>query len=935
MVTRKNKIQIEINATDNASKVLRGVASNMQGIGKTITTGIAVGAAVATAAVATFAVTSIQAFSSFEKGMNEVFTLMPDINEDAMTRMTKDVQRFSDRMKILPDEVIPALYQAISAGVPKDNVFDFLEVSQKAAIAGVADLTTAVDGISSAVNAFEAAGLDATQASDQMFTAIRLGKTDFTQLSAGMAGVNSIAAAVGVSFGDVMAAQAAMTAQGKGNAEAFTQMRGLLVELADGGTDVGKIFSETAGVGFTEFIAQGNNMSDAMKVIEQASRDTGIPILEMFGNIRAGQGALALTGDQAGRFADNIAAMGESAGATDAAFEKMDRGISRTMDGIHASARNAFIFIGGMLEPLVLPGLEQMGTFLKIINAALDGGETQSDWLLELPIGLRPLARTLATIAASFRGFFVLLEKGVAPADAFMVILNNVTGINLFPIVEAIDSILKGIQAIIEPIAAWVSENIELESVLLGVAVIIGSFVIPALLGIATAIAAPLALFAGLVLAIQILKNAWETDFLGIRTTVTNFWNETLHPFLIDAQDWFENKMPQAIEDFRLGFDAAVETAINFVREHKAMFVVLGGLAVGFAAGAIAITAFEVAAGVLAGILGTLLSPLVLVSAAIAGIIIASELLYPGGIVQMFKDASKSAKELGVIGLAALNEAAQTIRETLKGLGDGLGEIIEWNRKWLERNDTLLIALGLLSGAIILIIQKTGLVATAQIAWNAAIAIGNTALGIFNPLVAALGVKLGFANTAALGLKATLAAAVLPIGFIAGAILGIVAAIVKFNNAVGAVASSAASVSQEAIASGRRTEQQVRDQVFASAAAEVGDLGARVLLPSLLNSIGLGTPEFDEFAAAGGRVSAGQIVQTHGLSSGREVFIPGVNGEIQNQAQQDDTNGGSQRPVNVTINVQGVPSQAQGQQVAFRMVNALRAQGVQVEDSQT
>src|SRR5258707_1301082 len=83
-----------------------------------------------------------------------------------------------------------------------------------AAVGGVTSLETAVDGISSTVNAYGDKVITATQASDLMFTAVKVGKTTFDELSKSLFNVNPAAAALGVKFQDVTAALASMTAQG-------------------------------------------------------------------------------------------------------------------------------------------------------------------------------------------------------------------------------------------------------------------------------------------------------------------------------------------------------------------------------------------------------------------------------------------------------------------------------------------------------------------------------------------------------------------------------------------------------------------------------------------------------------------------------------------------------------------------------------------------
>ena len=117
------------------------------------------GAAVAAFAVAAkaaidFAKESSREFQQFDKQIREVYTLMPGMSTKAMDAMSGDVLAFSAEVGRVSDEVVPALYQAISAGVPQDNVFEFMRVASDAAAGGVTELETAVDGISSVMNAY-------------------------------------------------------------------------------------------------------------------------------------------------------------------------------------------------------------------------------------------------------------------------------------------------------------------------------------------------------------------------------------------------------------------------------------------------------------------------------------------------------------------------------------------------------------------------------------------------------------------------------------------------------------------------------------------------------------------------------------------------------------------------------------------------------------
>ena len=321
------------------------------------TGGLAIGAAVAVGVVK-----SIASFAELEQGMNEVFTLLPGISEQAMDELTGQVKDFSKEFGVLPNETVPALYQAISAGVPQDNVFDFLETAQKAALGGVTNLETAVDGISSVVNAYGSDVISAGEASDLMFTAVRLGKTNFEELSASLFNVIPTASALGSQFGDVTAALAAMTAQGVPTSVATTQLRSLFVELGKEGTKVGDIFEEAAGQSFPDFIASGGDVEGALEILTTASEDTGVALSDMFGSVEAGSAALVLTGSDA--FSDALDEMADSAGATDTAFETMDQGIGRSFQKIKVVISVALADIGEKIAPFVEKAVDLLSVIL-------------------------------------------------------------------------------------------------------------------------------------------------------------------------------------------------------------------------------------------------------------------------------------------------------------------------------------------------------------------------------------------------------------------------------------------------------------------------------------------------------------------------------------------------------------------------------------------
>ena len=392
-------------ARSKQKPIMQKMGAAFSKVGPMLGAAVVAGAAVATAAVAKFAKDSLMEFASFEKGMKEVYTLMPGISKEAMGKMEDDVLKLSKEMGKLPEEVVPALYQAISAGVPQENVMTFLEVASKASIGGVTSLETAVDGLTGVINAYGKENMTAAKASDIMFTAVKLGKTTFEEMSASLGDVTPLASALGVTFEEVSAALATSTGITGNTAKSVTGLKNMMAELGKKGQVAAKNFEAIAGKSFPEFIKGGGSMQDALKLMKAHADKTGGSIMDLFGGIEAGQAALQLTESGAKAFGEALTEMGNSAGASAKAFETMDSGVLRSFDKIKASIKAAMIKIGGAIAP--------------ILDAIVPAIQMLADNLGDLP--WKELGAEVAKMAQDFKPIFdEMANAGKAGFKALM-----------------------------------------------------------------------------------------------------------------------------------------------------------------------------------------------------------------------------------------------------------------------------------------------------------------------------------------------------------------------------------------------------------------------------------------------------------------------------------------------------------------------------------
>lgn len=354
----------------------------------------------------------VESAEKFENGMKETFTLLPGLTDDVKEKMSEDMLKFSTRMNVLTEDSLPALYHAISAGVPEENVFNFLETAQKAAVGGVTDLGLAVDSLTSITNAYNGEAADATQIADQMFTAVSLGKTSFGELSQSIGNVVPTAAAAKVSFGDVSAALAVMTSQGVPTADATVKLQQMLAELTDSGSQVSTTFEGVAGKSFKQFIQEGNNVQDALQLLEKYAKGAGIGTDALFSSVEAGSSALLLTGSASGKFTEALTAMESSAGAVDAAYGEMAESAAYQSKRLEVSFENLKTATGEALLPVLS----------ELKSAGADALGWLTGFVQENPVLIQMIAGAAAGIAAlsvGLTGYKVATELAAIASEFF------------------------------------------------------------------------------------------------------------------------------------------------------------------------------------------------------------------------------------------------------------------------------------------------------------------------------------------------------------------------------------------------------------------------------------------------------------------------------------------------------------------------------------
>lgn len=277
--------------------------------------------------------------SAFETAVAKVGTIA-DTSKVSIGELKGQITDLSGTMGIAAGDLAEATYQAISAGQDTGDAVAFAGQAAKLAAAGFTSSSSAVDILTTALNAYGLGADKATHVSDVLLTTQNLGKTSVDELSASMGRVIPLAAAYKVNVENLSSGLAIMTANGIATAEATTYTKSMLNELGDTGSTVGKILQKETGQGFAELMDSGQSLGDVLQVLYDSVGGDATQFAALWSSVEAGTGALSLANSGAEKFNDVLAQMENSSGATETAYTTMTDTMAHRMESLKTNAQN-------------------------------------------------------------------------------------------------------------------------------------------------------------------------------------------------------------------------------------------------------------------------------------------------------------------------------------------------------------------------------------------------------------------------------------------------------------------------------------------------------------------------------------------------------------------------------------------------------------------
>lgn len=461
---------------------LKSAGSSVNGFSDKVSRRMKIAGTMLVGAAAAIGGAALKMAGDFDGAMREVNTMM-QLSEEQFKAFSKEIQTVSRELGVSATDSAKALYQAISAGIPKENIVEFLEIATKAAIGGVTDTTTAVDGLTTVLNAFKIPVNEAQRVADIMFTTVKGGKTTFEELSASLFNVAPIAAASGVKFEEVAAALASITKQGVPTSVATTQLRAAIQALT-APTSSQKAAMEELGLTMNQTVMENEGLAGAFNMVAEATGGNMEKLRQLVGSVEGVQAILALTGKNAETFQGDLEAMAGAAGAATDAFDQMENTTARKFAKIKAQFQDIGITIGTALLPILIkllesltPIIEKVGVWIekhpKLTTALLAGAAvlgvlliilpkliaifgilkgvtvigTAVQWALNVAMSANPIGLIILAIAGLIVGIIALIKNFDKVKGAFQAVGRFIMGV-FEGIASFFDRLVDGIKAV-------------------------------------------------------------------------------------------------------------------------------------------------------------------------------------------------------------------------------------------------------------------------------------------------------------------------------------------------------------------------------------------------------------------------------------------------------------------------------------------------------
>lgn len=313
----------------------------------------------------------IKSSMAFEKQMSNVGTLLEGDVQGKLAELSKSIISISNATGAGTGDLTDGLYQVISAFGDTADSAKILETATKAATAGGATTTDAINLLSAVTKGYGDTSAEAQQkVADWAFQTVKLGQTSFPELAASMGKVIPLASTLAVKQEDLFGVMATLTGVTGNTAEVSTQLKATMQGFLSPSSNMQKSLQKL-GYANGQALLESKGLQGALTALQESVGGDQLAFAKLFSSVEAQTAVLALAGEQADNFASKTAQMYDASGAAATAFATATNNAESKMQRAKTAVSNLGLVLGNTFLPYVATAADKLaGVVQKVAEFA-------------------------------------------------------------------------------------------------------------------------------------------------------------------------------------------------------------------------------------------------------------------------------------------------------------------------------------------------------------------------------------------------------------------------------------------------------------------------------------------------------------------------------------------------------------------------------------
>ncbi|AZR72535.1 phage tail tape measure protein [Anoxybacter fermentans] len=339
-------------------------------------------------------------YMDFQQGMSNVNTLL-NVSREELDRYSQGVIEVSNKIGESAKELTGALYDIISAGVEASHSIEVLELSGKAAKAGMTQTKVAVNAGIAAINAYNLEISELSRVYDLQFSTVKKGVITFAQLASAQGQLIPSARKVNATLEEMYGSLAYLTKQGLSAEEASTSLArafDALVEQKSSFAQLGiNVFDEMTG----QFRGLETIVTELADKLQGLTEEEQANLLENLGlDIRAQRAIIPMI-KNIEQYKETVADVANSAGAMEEAYKRAIDNIAFHWNRAKQNVINAVMNIGMTFEDEIRDMLDQITAWARAIAGFVKDNKEVIKSVIESAIKLAGTVALFTMVAAA------------------------------------------------------------------------------------------------------------------------------------------------------------------------------------------------------------------------------------------------------------------------------------------------------------------------------------------------------------------------------------------------------------------------------------------------------------------------------------------------------------------------------------------------------